>query len=95
MEAADYCVHNDGNPFTVEEYSSHPERFTSNFYEKLAPFATAIVNGIYWEARFPRLLTKKQTQDLLDNPSCRLLSIADISCDIEVCFISLDGKLTI
>ena len=95
VEAADYCVHKDGNPFTAEEYSSHPERFKSNFHEKLAPFATAIVNGIYWEARFPRLLTKKQTLDLLDNPNCRLLSIADISCDIEVCFIFPGGKLMI
>jgi len=42
------------------------------------------VNGIYWEPKYPRLLTVDQTAALLARPDNRLIGIADISCDIEV-----------
>jgi len=42
------------------------------------------VNGIYWEPKYPRLLTVDQTAALLARPDNRLICIADISCDIEV-----------
>lgn len=40
------------------------------------------VNCMYWERRYPRLLTTQQFQDLMKN-GCRLVGISDISCDIE------------
>ena len=52
---------------------------------QIAPYVTVVVNGIYWEPIYPRLLTTAQTTALLLQPSHRLLGIADISCDIEVC----------
>lgn len=83
LEAHDYCVNADGKPFSNEEYTSHPERFHSIFYEKIAHHTTALINGIYWEPKFPRLITKKDADNLLDNPENRLSTIADISCDIS------------
>jgi alpha-aminoadipic semialdehyde synthase len=84
VEAKDYCIQKDGKPFSYELYSKSPEQFKSVFHEKFAPFATAIVNGIYWESRFPRLLTKENINALIENPKASLVTIADISCDIEV-----------
>ena len=52
------------------------------FHERIAPHLTALVNGIYWEARFPRLLTNDQMRDLHNSKKSRLLAIADISADI-------------
>lgn len=40
------------------------------------------VNCMYWERRFPRLLTIKQIQDLMRN-GCPLVGICDITCDVE------------
>jgi alpha-aminoadipic semialdehyde synthase len=84
VEGKDYCVHKEGKPFSLQEYAINPEHFYSVFHEKYAPHATAIVNGIYWEARYPRILTKLQIDNLLKNPNSKLATIADISCDIEV-----------
>lgn len=39
------------------------------------------VNCMYWEKRFPRLLTSMQLQDLIKK-GCPLIGIADITCDI-------------
>lgn len=61
-----------------------PESFTSIFHEQFAPHATAIINGIYWEPKYPRLLTSEQAGNLLSNQASRLVTIADISCDINV-----------
>jgi hypothetical protein len=40
-----------------------------------------IVNCMYWEKRFPRLLSTKQLQDLIGT-GCPLVGISDITCDI-------------
>lgn len=84
LEAKDYCIHKDGHPFSQSLYDERPEEFKSIFHEKFAPHSTALVNGIYWEPRFPRILTKEQVDGLLADPRSKLLTIADISCDINV-----------
>ena len=76
----DYMERREGGGFAAPEYYSKPTMYRSTFHERIAPFASVIVNGIYWDDRFPRLLTKKQAVD-----SCpRLLAVCDISCDIGV-----------
>ncbi|KMT03434.1 hypothetical protein BVRB_8g191190 [Beta vulgaris subsp. vulgaris] len=67
--------------FNKADYYSHPEHYTPIFHEKIAPYASVIVNCMYWEHRFPRLLTNKQLQDIM-NKRCPLVGIADITCDI-------------
>lgn len=51
---------------------------------QIAPYVSAIVNGIYWERRFPRLLTKDQLSRMLAEGRSRLLAVADISADPDV-----------
>ncbi|GMH03560.1 hypothetical protein Nepgr_005399 [Nepenthes gracilis] len=67
--------------FNKSDYYSHPEHYSPIFHERIAPYASVIVNCMYWEPRFPRLLTTKQLQDLM-NTGCPLVGIADITCDI-------------
>jgi hypothetical protein len=45
-----------------------------------------LIHGSYWDSRFPRLLTNEQLGMIQANPNNkhRLLSVADISCDIKV-----------
>ena len=68
--------------FQMEEFLVNPSKFQSHFHESVAPFASVLVNGIYWDAKFPRLLTRDHIRTLAKENRLRLLSIADISCDI-------------
>lgn len=67
--------------FDKADYYAHPEHYRPVFHETIAPYASVIVNCMYWEARFPRLLTTKQLQDLMKE-GCPLIGISDITCDI-------------
>lgn len=78
VEAKDYLKRSDGGMFDYKEYLNTPELYQSHFHESIAPFSTVLVNGIYWEKKYPRLLTKSQLGSLT-----KLMAIADISCDIE------------
>jgi alpha-aminoadipic semialdehyde synthase len=68
-------------PFDKADYYAHPEHCSPIFHEKIAPYASVIVNCMYWEKRFPRLLTTKQLQELM-RKGCPLVGISDITCDI-------------
>ncbi|XP_078429524.1 lysine-ketoglutarate reductase/saccharopine dehydrogenase bifunctional enzyme isoform X4 [Wolffia australiana] len=67
--------------FDKDEYYAYPERYDPVFHEKIAPHASVIVNCMYWEKRFPRLLSSKQLRDLTSK-GCPLVGIGDITCDI-------------
>ena len=55
----------DGGGFDAIEFDEHPERYISTFSKKIAPYASVIVNGIYWAPKTPRLLTIPDAKSLL------------------------------
>ncbi|ESR66161.1 hypothetical protein CICLE_v10007313mg [Citrus x clementina] len=67
--------------FDKADYYTHPEHYNPVFHKKIAPYASVIVNCMYWEQRFPRLLSTQQIQDLV-RKGCPLVGISDITCDI-------------
>ena len=68
--------------FDLQDYYDHPERYRSTFLEYW-PHLTAVVNCIYWEAGYPRLMTKADLKRLYSGPDRLPLEvIADISCDV-------------
>ncbi|GAA5862042.1 hypothetical protein JCM8547_001567 [Rhodosporidiobolus lusitaniae] len=81
LELGDYLVHRDGRPFDREEYRKHPQDFASTFSNKIAPYTTLFLNGSFWSAPCPRLLTTAELAELQSNPRSRLVSIVDVSCD--------------
>ena len=68
--------------FDLDEYYRHPEKYESKFAGYL-PYLTILVNGIFWSAEYPRLVTREYLRngDLLGS-SLNLQVIGDISCDI-------------
>ena len=69
--------------FDLQDYYDHPEKYRSCFHTYL-PYLTVIVNCVYWEAKYPRLVTKADLKRLYRGPEPpRLRVIGDISCDIE------------
>lgn len=71
-----------GAPFDPGEFRDHPDRYKSMLHRSL-PFLTMLVNGIYWEPSFPRLITRKNMRQLYDRGERRLRVIGDITCDVE------------
>lgn len=69
--------------FELQDYYHHPEKYAADL-EKHLPYLTILVNCIYWDARYPRLVTKQWLRDAWRRPvKPRLRVIGDISCDIE------------
>ncbi|KAF8025943.1 hypothetical protein BT93_F2696 [Corymbia citriodora subsp. variegata] len=78
----DMVEHKDpSREFDKADYYAHPEHYSPTFHEKVAPYASVIVNCMYWERRFPRLLSNEQLRGLMKK-GCPLIGIADITCDI-------------
>lgn len=91
----DHIINKDGSPLDPQDYEKHPEKYRSTFSEKIAPWASCIVNGIFWDVNHPRFLTNMNTKQLLSEenspktdeaPGCprlphRLLAISDITAD--------------
>ncbi len=74
---------NPEDTFDFDEYINNPERYRGDF-EKYIPAISMLVNGIYWEKKYPKLVTKKSLKMLFEgvkNPGLRVIS--DITCDIE------------
>jgi alpha-aminoadipic semialdehyde synthase len=69
--------------FELQDYYQHPEKYRSRF-STYVPYLTVLVNGIYWESKYPRLVTKRYLRELFGGPTRpRLRVIGDISCDVE------------
>ncbi len=68
--------------FDLHEFNRHPDRYRERFSE-LVPHASMIINGIYWEPRYPKILTKRFVRALFARErSPRLRVVGDITCDI-------------
>ena len=69
--------------FNLQDYYDNPRKYRSRF-ENYLPYLTMLVNCIYWEDKYPRLVTKdylKEAFSAFKAPHLRV--IGDISIDIE------------
>lgn len=69
--------------FDLQEYYDHPEYYRGVF-AGYVPHLTVLVNGIYWDAKYPRLVTLDLLRELYGGgEQPRLRVIGDITCDID------------
>jgi len=69
--------------FELQDYYDHPEKYRSQF-ERYLPHLTVLMNCIYWDKMYPRLVTKSYLKRLFGGEEQpRLRVIGDVSCDIE------------
>jgi len=69
-----------GAPFVLQDYYVHPEKY-EGIFERHLPHLDVLVNTIYWDERYPRLVTREWARQ--EAGRARLQVIGDISCDIE------------
>ena len=68
-----------GEAFELQDYYDRPEGYRSKFFPQVR-FLTLLVNCIYWEDRYPRLVTCRQLGELFSSESQpRLRVIGDIT----------------
>ncbi len=84
FEEKDTVVATDGSSsFSLAHYWQHPESYRAVFSRYLRHL-TVLINGIYWEERYPVLVSADAVRDLYagrQTPALRV--IGDITCDLE------------
>lgn len=81
--------HSEGRPFDKNDYYRNPQNYSGTFEPYLAGL-TVLMNCMYWEPRFPRIVTKEAVERLFSeqsplvetgSPHPKLTVIGDITCD--------------
>lgn len=68
--------------FDLNDYYTNPDNYQSKF-EKYIPHLSMLINCIYWDKRYPRLITKDYLKNLYSKGRPKLNVIGDISCDVD------------
>ncbi len=70
-------------PFGLYDYYEHPENY-EGIFDSYLPLMTVLVNCVYWDEKYPRLLTKAQVKKMYGGKKQpKLRVVGDISCDID------------
>lgn len=72
-----------GGAFQLQDYYDYPDKYDPAF-EPYLPHLTVLMNCIYWDQRYPRLVTKRELRRIFGGGRRpRLRVIGDISCDVD------------
>lgn len=66
--------------FELHDYYAHPEKYRSKF-EQYIPHLSVLMNCMYWDTRYPRIVTKDYLEKLYAAGTPKLTVIGDITCD--------------
>lgn len=66
--------------FELADYYAHPEKYESDF-EQYIPHLTILMNCMYWDDRYPRIVTKDYLENLYTKGTPKLTVIGDVTCD--------------
>jgi hypothetical protein len=70
-------------PFELQEYYDRPENYRSSFEPHLE-LLSVLINGIYWDPRYPKLADAGQLRKLFSGEQPpRLIAVGDITCDVD------------
>ena len=76
----DVAVKTDGGAFEKAEYYKHPEHFVGCFEDYL-DCVHFLVNDIYWEEKYPRLITMEGLKKKVEAGKSVFMGVTDISAD--------------
>jgi len=65
--------------FELQDYYQYPEKYKNQF-EQYIPHLSILMNCMYWDDRYPRIVTKDFLEKLYENEH-RLKVIGDVTCD--------------
>jgi len=68
--------------FELQDYYNHPEKYKGVF-EKYIPHLSMLMNCMYWDEKYPKLITKENLKKMYSKGKPKLTVIGDITCDID------------
>lgn len=76
----DIYEHIEGKEFDLHDLYANPQNYQSKF-EQYVPHLSVLMNCMYWDNRYPRILTKDYLKKLYSKGQPKLTVIGDITCD--------------
>jgi len=73
-------AHNEGQVFDLHNYYAHPESY-HGIFEKYIPHLSILMNCMYWDTRYPRIITKDYLAKAFKTGTPKLTVIGDVTCD--------------
>ncbi|MFH1121354.1 MAG: bifunctional lysine ketoglutarate reductase /saccharopine dehydrogenase family protein [Bacteroidota bacterium] len=73
-------AHNEGDIFDLQDYYTNPGNYHSIF-EKYIPHLSVLLNCMYWDSRYPRIVTKDYMEKAFKAGRPKLTVIGDVTCD--------------
>ncbi len=68
------------NEFDLGDYYTHPENYVNDF-EQYIPHLSILMNCMYWDDRYPRIVTNEYLEKLYSQGSPKLTVVGDVTCD--------------
>ncbi len=73
--------HKESNqPFDLQHYYQHPEAYENQF-DRYFPMLTILMNCMYWDTRYPKIVTKDYLKMLNSQGEIKAKVIGDVTCD--------------
>ncbi len=66
--------------FELQDYYKHPEKY-KGIFEQYLPHLTILMNCMYWDERYPRIVTKEWVKKAFSKETPKLTVIGDVTCD--------------
>lgn len=66
--------------FHLQDYYNNPQKYRGVF-EQYLPHMTILMNCMYWDERYPRIVTKDYLEELYSHGEPKLKVIGDVTCD--------------
>lgn len=71
---------NDEDSFVLQDYYDNPQKYR-NAFERYMPHLSILMNCMYWDDRYPRIVTKDYLEKLYAGGEPKLKVIGDVTCD--------------
>ena len=70
----------EGYKFELQDYYDNPKKYKGVF-EQYIPHLSVLMNCMYWDERYPKIVTKDYLDELFSHGTPKLTVIGDITCD--------------
>ena len=79
---SDLVARIDGKPYDKVDYRTNSQDYV-NCFNGYLDCVSWLINGIYWEAKYPRVLSMEDLKKAVISGKSRLMGLTDISADYE------------
>ncbi len=73
--------HKDGRPFDKADYYANSNDYVTKFASDYLEHVHWLINGVYWEAKYPRIVSIDELREGAASGKSKLLGVCDISAD--------------